>query len=98
MLWSVPGRNVSEVWWKETVTRRPSGWPGDCGAGLQNAFPKTPSGSQKTLKDLVLVPPCAFCVLLFVTPVRASRAAKYQGSAAQRLLTAPESASRFWVR
>ena len=46
MLCSVLGRNVSDVWWKETVTRRPSGWPGDCGAGLQNAFPKTPSGSR----------------------------------------------------
>src|SRR5437879_11307075 len=38
------------------------------------------------------------CSFLFVTPVRASRAAKYQGSAAQRLLTAPESVSRFRVR
>ena len=41
---------------------------------------------------------CLLCSFLFVTPVRASRAAKYQGSAAQRLLTAPESVSRFWVR
>src|SRR5205823_14969954 len=41
---------------------------------------------------------CLLCSFLFVTPVRASRAAKYQGSAAQRLLTAPESVSRFRVR